>query len=360
MSEKSEWKEWKQQAFKNNLLEDLSQAYYDDESELLYTVSIDGEYRTLPLFSPYSWLIHTHPEAPVASYTNKMYSDYDYDAIVENIAELIPDGEDPEEYVWNDEVFACSEAITDEFWFSFVKSDYFTVRTIQARLENEMYEKAFEEGIDPTAKSEELSDDIYDWSLPYRDEYYPSFSDLATMRKRPRYVGIDATVVLNTGDSYSIVLQEQPGTVTTHPNRLKNTPGGVFNTQDDDSPPYITEFIHKAIESELSIAQDDFETLMDEGQASIETLGVALESIRGYLQLHYLVYVNEPNVGEQLKEEISESGDFTYLDVSDTQAISEYLLDDSTPINSAFGVSESLIRLSRKYNIEFGTEIKRW
>jgi len=381
--DEKEFYEWRDKAQNHGLLHDASLAYYLSDSKHLYTISVDGELETAPIFTYRKWLEPHHPiDSPIFGVSSDpIVGEYEEDAMVEMVKSIASaDGSykgESDEYIWNGPVFAANKASTDSLSFNLVESDYFTVKTPAIKLKDELYRSLYERGVAPDAPYLDVVDHINEIETPLRDEYYHNFEQVIEFHDGPRLAGCSVVTVFNTGDDYVIPIETRSSKVSESAGWKNPVPAGVLQPAEGEAK----EIAHKDSD-DLNILQehilqeysgifldgdmDGLKALKDVLQTDDGNLiytSAGIDCKQTYLQFYGLLFIDDP---EYYQEHIEgkelggwESEKVEMVSLSDKETIKS-LLDRHTmnPYN-LLGFAEALFTLRDAYDIELPLDLTR-
>lgn len=383
--EEREYYEWRKNAQRHGLLHDATLAYYLSDSKHLYTIAVDGDLETAPIFTYRKWLEPHHPlDTPIGGVSSDpIVDDYDEDVMLEMAKSIAyTDGSyegDADEYIWNDPVFAANNATTETLSFNLVESDYFTVKNAAVQLKDELYRSLYERGVEPDAPYLDVVDHINEINTPLRDEYYRNFEQVLKFHDGPRLAGCSVVSVFNTGDDYVIPIETRSSKVSESSGWKNPIPAGVLQPAEGEA-----ERLAQMDTDDLTILQEHiFEeykgSFLDEDnqEEGLEALQEALETDDGhliytssgidckqtYLQFYGLLFIDDPEYYEEHIEGHDlggwEAEKVELVSLSDGERLKE-LLDRHTmnPYN-LLGFAEALFTLRDVYDIELPIDLSR-
>lgn len=380
-----EYYEWRQKAQKNGLLHDATLAYYLSDSKHLYTIAVDGDLETAPIFTYRKWLEPHHPlDTPIAGVSpDPIVDDYEEDAMLEMVKTIAyNDGNfegESDEYIWNGPVFAANKASTDTLSFNLVESDYFTVKTAAVKLKDELYRSLYERGVAADAPYLDVVDHINEIETPLRDEYYRNFEQVLEFHDGPRLAGCSVVSVFNTGDGYVVPIETRSSKVSESAGWKNPIPAGVLQPAEGEAErladmdsedltilqehifeEYKGSFLDEENETEgLEALEDVLQT--DDGKLIYTSAGIDCKQT--YLQFYGLLFIDDPEYYEEYIEGQDlggwEAEDVELVSLSDGDRLKE-LLDRHTmnPYN-LLGFAEALFTLRDVYDIELPIDLSR-
>lgn len=383
--EDQDFYEWRQEAQKNGLLHDATLAYYLSDSKHLYTIVVDGELETAPIFTYRTWLSTDESlDKPIEGVSEEPIKNEYEDETIQEMVEAVAynDGNfdgDIEDYVWNGPVYAAINATTDTMNFRLVESDYFTVKNSAVKLKNELYRSLYERGVEPDAPYLDVVDHINEIDTPLRDKYYRTFEQVLQFRDGPRLAGSSAVAVFNTGDDYVIPIATRSSKVSESAGWKNPLPAGVIQPPEGQG-----EELSKVGSEELTVLQEhildefrgsfldddsaergmmELHRMLEDDDAHMMYTSAGIDCKQTYVQFYGLIMVDDPAYYEKYIEGQDlggwESESVELVSVSDEEAVKELLDRHVMNPYNLLGFSEALFTLRDVFDIELPLDLSR-
>lgn len=378
-----EYYEWRNEAQRNGLLHDATLAYYLSDSKHLYTIVVDGELETAPIFTYRKWLQPLQPiDRPIAAVQDEsIESEYDEEALLPMVKSMaVANGKDSgtaNDFVWNGPVFAAINARTESPSYTLVESDYYTVKTSSEQLKEELYRSLYDRGVDADAQYLDIVDHINEIDTPLRDKYYQNFEDVLQFRDGPRLVGGSAVTVFNTGDEYVIPIATRSSMVSESPGWRNPLPAGVLQPPEDDTPEpsnddfsvledhVLTEFYESFLENQDDDIEafNQLESLLADEDAHMLYTASGIDCKQTYIQFYGLLFVDDPEYYQQYiaDKDFSnwESEDVEMVSLSDEETLKELLSRHTMNPYNLLGFAESLFAMRDIFDVELPFPLDR-
>jgi len=383
--EDQDFYEWRQEAQKNGLLHDATLAYYLSDSKHLYTIVVDGDLETAPIFTYRKWLAADADfDKPIEGVSEEPIREEFDDGVIREMVEAIAYNDDSldgdiEDYVWNGPVYAAINATTDTMNFRLVESDYFTVKNSAVKLKNELYKSLYERGVEPDAPYLDVVDHINEIDTPLRDKYYRTFEQVLQFRDGPRLAGSSAVTVFNTGDDYVIPIATRSSKVSESAGWKNPLPAGVLQPPEGEGKELST------VKSEnLTVLQEhildefrgaflddssaerglmELHRMIENEDAHMMYTSAGIDCKQTYVQFYGMIMIDDPEYyqkyieGEDLGGWESESVEM--VSVSDEEKIKELLDRHVMNPYNLLGFSEALFTLRDVFDVELPIELSR-
>lgn len=365
---------WRSTAQREGFLYKFTSAYYQNNIDNLYSITVDNEDRLIPVFVDGDWFHRVKSDVPITQYNNTLLSDYDLEylrMIAKSIAyEKGKQSGFISDYLWNNKTYGVMSASTNSLDFRLRLTDYYTVRQQSAHLTEEILQSAYKQDIDPKIDYSSLLEKSGQIESPYRDTYYRNFEHMTNFNRRPRLSSRSTIVVLNTGDGYAIPFEKRGADVSESPFWWNPVPGGVFQPlRDTETQPSMKDDTIHSIAERLTPSYDPRQIrtylldLLDEGGASIEYLTTGIDSINGYVQFYTLFVINDPMFYERFIENEKSSWqaqDTALIYINNKERMKQLLNPKILNPYNVLGLSEGLMRINKNYdNIDVPLHITR-
>lgn len=376
---------WRAEAQRNGLLHDAALAYYISDSKHLYTIAIDGELETAPIFTYRRWLApNNNLDFPIESIESDPITDnYNEDAIREMTRSIAAaddswEGES-DEYIWNGPVYGAVSATTDSIGFRLVESDYYTVKSAAASLKDELYRSLYERGLEPDAPYLDVVDHINEIDTPLRDKYYQKFEDVLEFRDGPRLAGCSAVTVFNTGDDYVIPIATRSSKVSESAGWKNPLPAGVLQPPrgeskdlaniDSEDISVLKEHILDEFRGSLlnEETQEDgineLKQLLDTDDATLGYTASGIDCKQTYMQFYGIIFIDDPEYyNTYIKDQELggwETESVELVSVSDGDTLKNLLSRKVMNPYNLLGLSEALFVLRDSFDIDLPFDLQR-
>lgn len=377
--------EWRTEAQQNGLLHDAALAYYISDSKHLYTIAIDGELETAPIFTYRKWLApNENLDFPVESIEgDAVTEEYDTDAIREMTRSIAAAGEswegNSDDYIWNGPVYGAISATTDSIGFRLVESDYYSVKSSASKLKDELYRSLYERGLEADAPYLDVVDHINEIDTPLRDKYYQKFEDVLEFHDGPRLAGCSAVTVFNTGDDYVIPIATRSSKVSESAGWKNPVPAGVLQPPrgeseelaevDSEDISVLTEHILDEFcgtllnEENQNDGMTDLKALLDTDDATLGYTASGIDCKQTYIQFYGILFIDDPEYyqtyidGQELGGWETESVEL--VSVSDSEALKNLLSRKVMNPYNLLGLSEALFVLRDSFDIDLPFDLQR-
>lgn len=378
-----EYYEWRNEAQRNGLLHDATLAYYLSDSKHLYTIVVDGDLETAPIFTYRKWLQHIKPiDKPIAAVQDEAITEeYDEDALLPMVKSIaVANGKSSgtaDDYVWNGPVFAAINARTESPSYTLVESDYYTVKTSAEQLKEELYQSLYDRGVDADAAYLDIVEHINEIDTPLRDKFYQTFKDVLQFRDGPRLVGGSAVTVFNTGDDYVIPIAKRSSNVSESAGWRNPIPAGVLQPPEDGTPEpestnfsvledhILTEFYESFLDGQEDDIEgfDELETLLSEEDAHLMYTSSGIDCKQTYVQFYGLLYVDDPEYYEKYIADKDfanwEADEVELVSISDEDTLKNLLSRHTMNPYNLLGFAEALFAMRDVFDVELPFPLDR-
>lgn len=371
--DENEYLRWRSEAQRKGLLHKVCLAYYSVNASNLYTISVEGDQRLVPVFVEEDWFQRGGADIPIRSYDENEYSDYDIGPL-EDIAKSVAyesgkkEGE-VGEYLWNNKTYGVTNVEEDGLSFDLRLTDYYTVRSKSARLTEEVFRAAYEEEINADASYPEVAENLYSLDLPYRDAYYQNFDQMTRFESGPRLCARSTIVILNTGDGYAIPFEKRGAEVSESPFWWNPVPGSVFQPiqESNTTPSMKDDTIHSVAEKltpnyDARRVRSFLSEKLENDEASLEYTTTGIDCINGYVQFYNMLFIDDPEFYNRFVSEDDtswQSKNTTMVHIQNENRLAEFLDPGVLNPYNILGLSEALIRLDKNYNVDVPLHITR-
>lgn len=383
--EDKDFYEWRQEAQKNGLLHDATLAYYLSDSKHLYTIVIDGELETAPIFTYRKWLAADSDfDKPIEGVSADSIKNEYEDDVIQQMVEAIAYNDDSTDgnvgdYVWNGPVYSAINATTDTMNFRLVESDYFTVKNSAVQLKNELYRSLYERGVDADAPYLDVVDHINEIETPLRDKYYRTFEDVLQFRDGPRLAGSSAVTVFNTGDDYVIPIATRSAKVSESAGWKNPIPAGVLQPPEGEG-----EELSKVDSEDITVLQEhildefrgsfldddsaergmmELHRMLEEDDAHMMYTSAGIDCKQTYVQFYGMLMVDDPAYYEKYieGEELGgwETESVELVSVSDGEKLKQLLDRHVMNPYNLLGFAEALFTLRDVFDVELPIDLTR-
>lgn len=362
--EENQYLKWRSTAQREGFLYKFAMAYYKNNASNLYNITVEDEDRLIPVFVDGDWFRRVEPDTPITRYDDSMLSEYDIEYI-RKIAKSIAYEEGKQsgilsDFLWNNKTYGVDATSTDALKFGLRLTDYYTVREQSARLTEEIFESAYENGFDPRMSYGEMSEKISKFEVPYRDTYYRDFEHMTKFDDGPRLSARSTIVVLNTGDGYAIPFEKRGAGVSESPFWWNPVPGGVFQPlRESESRPSMRDDTVHSVAEKLTPTHDSRQVrsylnkILKTDKAHLEYITTGIDSINGYVQFYNLLVINDPMFYERfLRNEKSswQAQDTALIHIDNNERMKQLLSPRVLNPYNVLGLSEALIRIKNNYD----------
>lgn len=374
---------WRQSAQEHGLLHNAALSYYISDAKNLYTILIDGELETAPIFTYRQWLYSMTPvDDAVELVQQESETTYDTESLQELVKTIgMNTGKKSgkaSEFIWNGPVFAATDSHSKQSKFTLQPSKYYTVKSTSEKLRNELYQALYDAGVDADASYLDVIEPIGDVQLPYRDSRFGSFNAVQEYNS-PRLTGGSAVTVFNTGSDYVIPISKRSQKVSEAPGWKSPVPGGVFQPPTDETPETHTNVETAPLENHLlsefyltflqNIPNDKeaFENLQkllnNNSSSQLWYTGGGIDCQQAYVQLYNLFFIDDPEFyNTYIKNQDLqnwESDTIEFISLSDADDVKSILDRHTVNPYNLLGFAEALFTLQDELNVDIPVDLSR-
>lgn len=364
---------WRSKAQREGFLYKVCLAYYSNSASNLYTISVDGDQRLIPVFVDGDWFQRTSPDTSIVSYNDDKYSDYDTEYLKE-IAKSVAyeSGQNEgnlEDYIWNNATYGVTSANTDALQFSLRLTDYYTVRSRSARLTEEVFQSAYSESIRPDLSYPQIAEELPKIDLPYRDTYYRDFEHMTNFEMGPRLCARSTIVVMNTGNGYAIPFEKRGAEVSESPFWWNPIPGSVFQPlQESNTDPSMRDDTIHSVAEKVTPEHDSrrvrsylFDKLKTD-DVHLEYTTTGIDFINGYMQFYNVLFIDDPEFYKKFitsNHSSWQSQSTSLIHIKNKDRMDELLDPEVLNPYNVLGLSEALLRIKHNYEVELPLHLTR-
>lgn len=362
--------QWRAQAQQSGLHEKIALAYYTPYTDDMYTFYLNENHRITPVFTKKEWLRRMDLSKIINSFNSEKFSNYDSEIIMDlaktSAARQKKHSGEIEDVLWNGLTFGVTGIFDEIPAIDIQLTDYYTCRSDSGKLMREVFDAAYNAGIDPDASYSEIASQIPELNLPYRDEHYREPKHAYSFSDQPRLCGHTTVVILSCSNKNYIPVEKRNGVVSEAPNWWSPIPNGSFQPSSHHETPDLYKNTLRGFSQELLPNVDNVREYLDEkvteGKMHVDFLGAGIGAINAYLHTYSLVYVEDSELSESIMERSRKSWrseQLEFFEIADNNQMKSLLDSSQTTPYNVLGVAEAFVHLEEEYDMDLPFTIER-